>query len=50
MGSASQPMLVIKERIQEQAKKDTLYNLWVTIISIVILLALIIFLYDQYMV
>ncbi|UWX54793.1 hypothetical protein NYZ99_18690 [Maribacter litopenaei] len=41
---------VIKDRIREQAKKDDLYNFWVMVISIMILLSLIIFLYARYMV
>ncbi|TLF46689.1 hypothetical protein [Maribacter aurantiacus] len=41
---------VIKNRIRNQAKKDTLYNLKVTIISILIILSIIVFLYVKFMI
>ena len=41
---------VIKDRIRNQAKKDNLYNLRVTVISILIILSIIAFLYVRYMI
>ena len=41
---------LIRDRIRSQAKKDNIHNLWVTTISIVILVSIFAFLYTRYMV
>ena len=41
---------LIRDRIRSQAKKDNIHNLWVTTISIVILMSIFAFLYTRYMV
>ena len=41
---------LIRDLIRSQAKKDNIHNLWVTTISIVILMSIFAFLYNRYMV
>ncbi|PIB38361.1 hypothetical protein [Maribacter sp. 4G9] len=40
---------IIKDRIRKQAKKDNIHNLWVTVLSVILILFLLGYLYAEYM-
>ena len=40
---------LIRDRIRSQAKKDTIYNLWVTVLSVILILFVLGYLYAVYM-